>query len=263
MAKDKRLAQLPGISAAAVVALERLGLLNCSDLMNADFERVAYVLDDYNEATRLVREARRICGGSGSKESGDPLPPGPLGATVATRMPRTMQKGAAPAAAPTGEIMDLSHAIGALGMGLGGAQDQSTLRRRLSAMLAILEHDGSEAELLATALLDAVESGLLEIAEVSQRFGKPTARLLEQCMTLRAVPVLPSGKLPPMYITNARNAPLEVRRVCAAHLAALADSEECPEGTYMRLHLEALQAGGDDELVDAAASLVNPKRRAA
>jgi hypothetical protein len=161
--------------------------------------------------------------------------------------------------------MDLSNAIGVLGFGLNteGAFDRTALRRRLIALLTLLEHAGTEGELLAAAALDAVEGGSLEPAEMLQRFGKATAKMVEQCTALRAVPVLPSGKLPRSYFESARSAPREVRRVCAAHLAALASEGDTESTHYMRVHLEALQAGEADDLVETATAAVETERRAA
>lgn len=267
MAKDKRIAELPGISPAAVVALERVGFLSCRDLVNADFDRVAYVLDDYTEATRLVREARRLCGlANPSAHSGDPAPPEPLTSGSATRMPKSQSKGAVSASASNqGGTMDLSSAIGVLALGLGGGDgdDRLVLRRRLNAMTVLLEHKASEAELIACATLEAIEAGALESSEIAQQFGKNIVKLLDQCMTLRAVPMLPSGKLPPSYIENARSAPREARRVCAGHLVAMARTGEAADAHYLRAHLEALQAGGDEDLVDEAAAVVKVAARRA
>jgi hypothetical protein len=263
MTKDKRLAELPQISPAAVVALERVGCLSCSDLVGADFERIAFVLDDYNEATRLVREARRACGiGIGAtRESGDPAPPGPLTGAVGTRMPRTTSRGAAPPAPARsygGESMDLNSALGMLALGLNtnGGLDREGLKRRLMAMLVMLDRDASEVELLAASLLDPVECGTLQEADVQQQFGKTIAALVDDCLQLRAIPVLPSGRLPRAYLDRSRAAPREARRVCAAHLTALASAGGCEDDRYMRLHLDALRAGDDEEMVNAAAQAV-------
>src|SRR3989442_15877199 len=80
MAKDRQTVnELPGITASAAVALTRAGIVSMQDLLAAEFDRVAYVVDDYNEAARLVKEARRMTdsrrGGKGGVES---LVPSPL-----------------------------------------------------------------------------------------------------------------------------------------------------------------------------------------
>lgn len=262
MAKDRRLSELPGISPASVVALERVGFLSCNDLVAADFDRVAYVLDDYTEATRLLREARRICGGGG-KESNDPLPPGPLGSSVGIRMPRNMSKTAG--STPTdGAPMDLSSVMGTLALGLNAAEveDRENLKRRLLAMAWLLEQKVGEPELLAASMIEAVEAGVLDTSEVTQQFGKPIAKLIDQCTTLRALPVLPSGKLPKSFFDNAKSAPREARHVCAAHVIAQAASGGS-DGHYLNLHLQALQAGPADDIVEAAAAAVQSGRKAA
>ena len=51
MAKDKhRIGEIAGISPAAVVGLNRIGIVTIHDLLHAEFDRVAYIVDDYNEA---------------------------------------------------------------------------------------------------------------------------------------------------------------------------------------------------------------------
>jgi hypothetical protein len=261
---DRRLSELPGITPAAVVALERVGFLSCSDLVSADFHRVAYILDDYNEATRLVREARRACGlenGTG-KDAADPLPPGPLTSTVVNRQQRVSVQ-ASPTPPAKGDRMGLNAALGVLTLGLNdpAGEDRDTLRRRMGVVMNLLEFRAGETELVAAGCLEAVESGALEVSELAQELGRAVVSLVEECMTLRAVPVLPTGRLPPMFVEAARNASPEARRVCAAHLLLLASTGGDP--SYMRLHLEALRAGGNDDTVEAAAAAVRGNRRAA
>src|SRR4051812_4454455 len=64
MAKDKGIGELSGIAPAAVVGLTGAGIVSAGDLVAADFDRVAYIVDDYNEAARLVREAAKEIPGS-------------------------------------------------------------------------------------------------------------------------------------------------------------------------------------------------------
>src|SRR6266850_1617246 len=83
MAKDKRVGELPGITASATEGLNRIGVVTLLDLLAADFDRVAYIVDDYNEAARLLREAKKIAdAGSGRRGARsahiDPTVPSPL-----------------------------------------------------------------------------------------------------------------------------------------------------------------------------------------
>lgn len=68
-AKEKRINELSGISGISVVQLTRIGIVTVADLLAADFDRVAYVLEDYKEATRLVAEAQRLVKGKRSSAS--------------------------------------------------------------------------------------------------------------------------------------------------------------------------------------------------
>src|SRR5690554_5255454 len=82
MAKDKRISELPGISAGASVGLNRAGIVSLQDLLAAEFDRVAYVVDDYNEAARLVKEARKMLEGRrGVRNAVESLVPSPLSAS--------------------------------------------------------------------------------------------------------------------------------------------------------------------------------------
>jgi hypothetical protein len=264
---NRRLSEIPGISQAAVVALERGGFLSCGDLVVADFHRLAYVLDDYNEATRLVREARRICG-SAHKESGDPVPPGPLTSGIVNRVPKSaVRQDSTPALEE--QTMSIADAVGILAAGLSdpAGHDRESLRRRMFAVSRLLDHNASETELLVACVLEAAESGAMDAAELTRRLGKSAVTLIEECMTLRAVPVLPTGRLPQMFLNMAKDASPEARRVCAAHLAALAGCGG--DASYMKLHLEALRSGseasGGEPLVEAATAAVRGggSRRAA
>src|ERR1043165_6442236 len=103
MAKDKKINDLPGISQAALMGLNRSGIVTVNDLVAAEFDKVAYLLEDDNEAARLLKEARRMVEQQGSRKSRsqqDSAPaqapseiPGPLGQKVVSDHP---QNGNAP-----------------------------------------------------------------------------------------------------------------------------------------------------------------------
>jgi hypothetical protein len=125
-------------------------------------------------------------------------------------------------------------------------------------------HGGSESELAAAVLVELGEAGAVSAEEVESRCGAGLVALLEECGSLRAVPVLPSGKAPKYYLEMAAGASREARRVCAALLAAAADTAETAGGQWHgRLLLEALESGGPDELVAVARTKMDSGRRAA
>jgi hypothetical protein len=290
MAKDKRIGELPGISAAAVVGLNRVGVVSMHDLLAAEFDRVAYVVDDYNEAARLVKEAKRLC--EPGKRSREPQVPSPLSPTPAPSNTRAHHRATTntmnaplvatppaasspPAATPAPEhhttSATLAQALASLAQGLslsGDLADQSraTLARRMAAAAALLAHGGTEPELTACALLEAVESGALPPENIAPRYGQTVDHLLEECTALRAVPMLPTGKPPRYYMDMAKNASRSSRRVCAAHVLAMFNSPGAAPGGnwHARMLLEGLEAAGPDDLVRGAREAAStPVRQAA
>ncbi len=285
MAKDKRIGEIPGISASAAVGLNRLGIVTIHDLLAAEFDRVAYVVDDYNEAARLLREAKKIAdAGSGRRRSAhaDPHVPAPLSQSpppTTTRahhragvQPHPQQPSEHHAPGTSAGPNTLGRAMEMLAHGLSlagesGAANRAVLARRLSAAATLVDDGASEAELMSCVVLEAVEAGAVRPEEVGPRYGQTVADLVEECTALRAVPMLPTGKPPRYYMEMAREASRESRRVCAAHLLATLEAgpDSLPGGAwYAKLLLEGLEAGGPDELVGAArAALGGDKRQAA
>ena len=292
MAKDKRLGELPGITDAATVALNRIGIVTIHDLLAAEFDRVAYIVDDYNEAARLLREAKKIADVATNRRGArsthiDPLVPSPLSPspapTTARSHHRTSMQGQAaqpPSPQPPPPPQQPAHpadsaalmqAMAALahGLSLAGAsatKDRDTLARRLAAAATLVNQGASEPELIVCALLEGVESGATAAEDIGPRFGRSAEELLDECCALRAVPMLPTGKPPRYYLEMAKNASRESRRVCAAHLlAALEDGPDTlPGGSWhAKLLLEGLEAAGPDELVAAVRAALNGSRRAA
>lgn len=286
MAKDKRIGELPGISASATEGLNRIGLVTIHDLLSAEFDRVAYVVDDYNEAARLLREAKKASDAStgrrGSRSTHiDPHVPAPLShspppATTrahhrAGTQPHPNQPSEQPASAPLGTgTLGKAMEMLAYGVSLSGDKpgaDRAVLARRLLAAATLVDDGASETELMACAVLEAAEAGAISTEEVGSRYGQSVAELVDECSALRAVPMLPTGKPPRYYLDMARAATREARRVCAAHLlATLEDGPDAlPGGAwYGRLLVEGLEAAGPDELVGAVrAALDGPRRQAA
>jgi hypothetical protein len=275
MAKDKRIGEVPGISAAAVVALNRAGIVSLHDLLAAEFDRVAHVVDDYNEAARLVKEARRIADGGRRSKHADPLVPGPLSQNQAPSASRHHSRSAAHAAdaAPAAPAQEGEGILaGAMGLCMRGVrlegeeagERRSALAKRFEVGLILAGHGASEAELAAAMLVELGESGGVSAEEVESRCGAGVVALMEECGALRAVPVLPSGKAPKYYLEMAAGASREARRVCAALLVVAAGSMSGAGGQWHgRLLLEALESGGPEELVSIARTAVDGGKRAA
>jgi hypothetical protein len=291
MAREKKVSELPGISQTAVVGLNRMGVLTAAELMAADFERVAYVLEDYNEAARLVREARKAVDGKRVR-SGDPgpMPPAPLASGIVTPPAKPAMKvsewaRSVAAGAPTGKANrpgghpgPASAAAGSavVGTALAMAAESAmgdegdgwrvVLRRRLSAVTTLLDHRGTEAEVAAALLLEAIEEGEVGAemgGEATSKMGAEVERILEECISLRTVPVLPNGKIPRYYLEMARNAGLPSRRVCAACLLAAFEHEPSAPGPELTRLGEALLAGPGDELLRKLEALLEGMKRAA
>jgi hypothetical protein len=274
--KDKKISELPNIAQGAVVALNRIGILTASDLIGAEFDRVAYVVEDFNEATRLVREARKFVDGR-RKAADTPTAPGPQASgnpAVAASAPAHPQN--APSKNPqrpsTGKPsqappMKTSPVGTALAIAAATSAEESddwrvTLRRRLGAVTMLLDHRGSEDEVAAALLLESVEAGEVS-TETTSQMGAAIERLLEECLSLRAVPVLPSGKLPRYYLEMAKEAGLPARRICASYImAALEFEPEAPGPELLRV-AEALLAGSTDDLLKQLGTLMEGMHRAA
>lgn len=303
MPKDKhRIGELPGISPAAVVGLNRIGIVTVHDLLHAEFDRVAYIVDDYNEASRLIKEAKKMPGADGSVKSrprnGAPEPqvPSPLAPNSMAQAGRNQTRIASPQApaapqprsqpaapgpvvghigpqtGPGGHgVLASVLALAASGATLGGEQAEESralLCRRLSLATLMLEQGSSESEFLAGMLLEAAEAGTVQPEEVGSRFGPDVEKLLDECTALRAVPMLPTGKPPRYYLDMARDASLESRRVCAAHLVMACRTAPGPDSLpggawYARLLIEALETGGSDDLIALARQCSDTINRAA
>lgn len=275
MAKDKRISELPGISDSAVVGLNRIGVLTAQDLLAADFDRVAYIVDDYNEAARLVREARKIATGEHSTRRGVKHPeavvPGPLTGTVAPSPRAKTGPALAPTVSPAPQgaeaMIGAALWLAARGLALAGpeaAAGRAALGRRLNIAGLLLEHGAGEAEVATAVILEPAEAGLVPPDEIGSRFGVVVEQLLEECAGLRAVPMLPSGKLPRYYLEMAKDASREAKRVCAAHvLVGMHGQGGSSAGRSAHLLVEALGAGDPDELVQRAQAALAEERRAA
>lgn len=274
MPKDKKISELPGISQAAVMGLSRSGFVTVTDMVNADFDKVAYLLEDYNEATRLLKEARRIVEHQQSRRSRSqseaaparqPAPeiPAPLTQRIVSdHVPeservrpepaRPNKPIRIPAPPPSESPFQQALSFATRGLNIDESAGRQAAAKRMSVAGLLLRYAASESDIIAALILEPAEAGAISADDAATRFGPTVEKTLEECASLRAVPLLPSGKLPRYYLDMARGASLSARRVCAAFIPYLAEG---PNGVspqlYARLLCEALEAGGPDELIAA------------
>jgi hypothetical protein len=335
--KESLVSDLPGVSPAQAVALNRLGITRVGELIAADYESVAVTLESFDEATRLLREAKKHTESNDSKAHVNaaanaqaqaaaaarakvaprhrPHPhakpaahsaPQPVHGPHSAPRPHSPQPVPQPAARPAGVRFAgdaapapnhsghhagadqgakrsggsqddgmLSTALSLAGRGIdfSGADGRAALSRRLGATTFLLEHEAEEADAIAALILEGVEDGSIPAASVARDFGEQVGQLVEECATIRAVPVSPLGKLPKYYLEMAQKTSVSSRRVCAAHQiahlhlnaeAAVAAGESRGGVVwYARLLLEALEAGGPDPVVSLLRSSVDALSRVA
>lgn len=278
MAKDKKISDLPGISQAAIMGLSRSGIVTMNDMVNADFDKVAYLLEDYNEATRLLKEARKAVEQQQSRRSrnSQPEPPPPpmseIPAPLTQRIvndevqevrparPEPVRLDAArpskplriPAPPPSDGPFQQALSFATRGLRIDDSPGRQAAAKRMSVAGLLLRYGASESDIITALILEPAEAGTISADEAATKFGPKVEKTLEECASLRAVPLLPSGKLPRYYLDMARSASLSARRVCAAYIPYLSEG---PSGVsaqvYGRLLCEALEAGGPDELISA------------
>ncbi len=341
---ESLVSDLPGCSPAQAVALNRLGISRVGELIAADYESVAVTLESFDEATRIIREAKKQieANTAGRAPNGTaqnvqrqqkvvpPQRPRPQvkpqqaqptqvhsGHQVARPAPQQQARPGAPVQqqarpgnmryaddqTPSNPLLQepvhdanvrnrpgngngngnanradepLSLALSYAGRGVDLNSDdetRATLSRRLGAASFLLEHEATEADTIASLILEAVEDGTIPPNAVSKAFGDEVAVLIEECATIRAVPVSPLGKLPKYYMEMAQKASVSARRICAAHqianlhlnAEAAAAAGESRGGLvwYARLLLEGLEAAGPDPVVSLLRSSVDALSRVA
>ncbi|MFN0133696.1 MAG: hypothetical protein ACKVW3_14355 [Phycisphaerales bacterium] len=263
MPKDKRINELPGIAQSAVVGLNRIGILSLADLLAADFDRVAYIVENADEATRLMKEARRTLGTeTPRRRHSEPTSRHRAHGSTTTHstMPASLSHPAGPTQpAPPGQSA-LGAALALAGKGLEG---RTALANRIGALSMLFDHGASDDELAAALVLEPAESGAVALDEIASTLGNDIARAVEEAAALRAVPMLPTGKLPRYYLDMARNATVTSRRICAAFVPSMLAADHGPQAYYAGLLLEGLEAGGPDDLVAAARAAASRLSRSA
>lgn len=353
---ESLVSELPGVSPPQAVALNRLGITRVGELIAADYESVAVTLESFDEATRILREAKRHIevhathrataqnqaqhqaqsqaqaqahAAAQARKSvanrqrphqpakpvqttqpnhhqtahashqpthqaarpapqqqparqqirfaGDAVPQNPLTQEPVhdgNSKPRNGHREDSRPAPRDEEALGVALSLAGRGLDLNsGEEARASLSRRLGATTFLLEHEATEADAIAALILEGVEDGTFQSASITKTFGDEVAALVEECATIRAVPVSPLGKLPRYYMEMAQKASVSARRICAAHqiahlhlnAEAAAAAGESRGGLvwYARLLLEALEAGGGDPVVSLLRSSVDALSRVA
>lgn len=259
MSKDTPITELPGIAPSAVVQLNRIGIVTTGDLLSADYEQLAVLLDCFHDADRLIAEARRLAGVETVAPAKKPARSGSAKGVGRAMREAPAGEATAACAGPTG----LAGALALAARALESEPDRSALARRLGAVTKLLNHGGGDDEAACALLVELAESGAVSGEDVSG-LGARVSGMLEECVMLRAVPVSPSGHPPRMYLEMASRASAGARRVCAAlHLAQGPAERSGPAPWYARLLAEVLSAGSEDALVNELRASVEAERQAA
>lgn len=218
------IAELAGVGQPAVMCLNRVGINTVADLLRANPDEVAYLLDSYEEADRVIRAAKKHAADSaeaGAEESPaiEQAPPPPSFRYVAADQspaPASAEPSEAPELSGLGSALSLvASTVGECGPGLG-------LCERLSAVALVLEHGGSADEAIAASLHDAVLSPgwSMNAADADARFGDRVGTLVSECARIQGVPLSPMGRPQAVYVEMVARLSPEARRVCAAQALA-------------------------------------------
>ncbi len=201
------IATLSGISPSDVVALNRVGIISVSDLLGSDFDRVAYLLDSYDNAEILFREAmsfaKQFKGTSPRTASVKPAEDGP--------------HEAAPASASAGEVVSLALSEAARLENVEGDAVGALARLARRTELAASLGDRTPEVLAAALLHDAAErpDWPARRGELASKFGAGFGAIVEQCASLRVVPLSPAGGPGKSYLALMEGASAPARLVCA------------------------------------------------
>jgi hypothetical protein len=277
------IAELAGIGQPAVMCLNRIGINTLADLLAANPDEVAYHLDSYDEAERVLKAARKRAADDAEAEPetpaaavAEPTDHPPAAAFQPSEAPLVFPRTIASRPSPTGIGAALSLAAAHAGDCAPGHDGALGLCERLSAVALVLEHGGGAAEAAAAAIHDAVLSPgwAMTAAEARSRFGPEVGDLVEQCARIQGVPLSPMGRPQAAYVELVRQTSPAARRICAAQALAtvrLACSLCLREGSagwerfhggrefciwYYRALSSALSASGRSPLADELASSV-------
>jgi predicted flap endonuclease-1-like 5' DNA nuclease len=222
------IAELAGVGAPVVMCLNRVGINTVADLLKANPDEVAYLLDSYDEAERVLRAARKHAADAAEAsepaaehdddEADAPAVIHSYADETSDELPALREHPAMETDALTGLGAALSlvaSQIGETGPGLG-------LCERLGAVALVLEHGGSASEAIAAVLHDAVLSPgwTMSAADARARFGDQVGDLVAECARIQGVPLSPIGRPQALYVEMVSRITPSARRVCAAQALA-------------------------------------------
>jgi len=275
------ISEIPGISSSAVVQLNRMGITTIADLLAADYEQVAVLMDCFDDAAKVIKEAKKMVepepkpagrtsrGHAGeSKGAPDLKPPAHTRpATVGYPAPRASSKASSADSASTVWISHLERAFHLTTQADStGESPRAVAARRLGVASRVLASPGADCEAVVAVLIESLEAGSITPDVLVKEFGAEVARVADEAMAIRAVPVSPSGKLPKYYLEMAAKASNAARRVCAGFQLWWLDqpASNAPGASpwYAKLVMEALEQGEPDPVVSAFADRLRRARAA-
>jgi hypothetical protein len=204
--------ELSGISQSAVLALQRAGIVTVGDLIKADANEVAYLVESYDDAETLLRLAQKLSKGKPEMNT-QPEPP-----QKAAARPKPRQQ--APKSAPAGPSA-LSEAMALVSAEDLFADDEARLGLacRLESVSVALREGTSEAEAVVALLQDAIVGPPCDLGRsaVLDRFGEEVGELFEECAQIQGVPVSPLGRASEVYRDRIQQASASARLVVTIH----------------------------------------------
>lgn len=191
------IAELEGATPAAVVALSRAGITSIDDLLRAEQDQVAYLVESFDLAERMCRAARKHVGARA-----DPKRPGPEQRVKSNETD-----------AP---LLACAMAL-ALRDAKPGGDEWRFSSVRLMATRLVIDDGGSETEACAATLAEQCLGGqTADRREIEQVCGEGVANLADEASMLLSVPVSPSGRAGAAYTRAVDEATDRARRVAAA-----------------------------------------------
>ncbi|MCA9277827.1 MAG: hypothetical protein KDA34_01870 [Phycisphaerales bacterium] len=249
-----RLDAIEGFSQQWAVALGRTGICTVSDVLAADPDTLAYMLDGYEnaeQAIKLVKAHAKYLQTRLESRNETPYEPRHAGASIRPAAVSSQHKSTTSEAAShpadarkekrmqtlshTSNELNFAGVLGALAVSSVQEQKQQWLCR-LDAMRLLVEHGGSEAQIGALLALDPFTPADESLrAKVEAEGGSYMKQLLEQCERVLAISIGPDGSVASGHSRRVAQAPGDARRVCAVLALARTDAL----GTY-----------ADDDAVD-------------
>lgn len=254
-----RLDAIEGLSQQWALALERTGVSTIGDVLAADPDTLAYMLDGYENAEQVVKlvrahakylearlESRNERAGSGA--TAPPASSPQTGTQSRTSTPASSPKTCSDprAGTPSDAHTDLHFGAVLGALALASVQEQKhQWLCRLDAMRALIDHGGSEAQVAALLALDPCTPASEEIrGHVEREGGAYMKQLLEQCERVLAVAIGPDGSVASGHARRVAQASTDARRVCTvlalARTGALGSYAETPAVDHERASIRQM-----------------------